>query len=296
MLAVALLPVAAGGLFRRRPVLAGLLAGVAAVGLLFTLSRSTMLALAGGLVVLAVASRRLWPVAAAAATVGVAVVFALTVNEIAPTTHSSPTSSSTRSSSRGSRATWRRARRSSTPASRRSAATSTASRDGVRTVAEHPQGYGLGNAGATARRSDVDLKAGESNYAELGVETGVLGVALFVAWNLVLLLQLLRRARRDEDWAAAWLASALACVLALGIQTDAYGVPWLAYCLWAVAGAVVRPAPLRLGMRERAGPPAPARSRRRSGVGHAPAATGADAAGGAPSPASRSSADRASAF
>jgi hypothetical protein len=28
-------------------------------------------------------------------------------------------------------------------------------------------------------------------------------------------------------------------VLALAVQTDAIGVPWLAYCLWWVAGALV---------------------------------------------------------
>jgi hypothetical protein len=47
-------------------------------------------------------------------------------------------------------------------------------REGVRTVFHHPQGYGLGNAGQTASRTDTEIKAGESNYTEIGVETGVL--------------------------------------------------------------------------------------------------------------------------
>ena len=34
----------------------------------------------------------------------------------------------------------------------------------------HPQGFGPGNAGSTAARTDVQIKAGESTYTELGVE------------------------------------------------------------------------------------------------------------------------------
>jgi len=30
-------------------------------------------------------------------------------------------------------------------------------------------------------------------------------------------------------------------VLALAVQTDAFGVPWLAYCVWGLCGAAVAP-------------------------------------------------------
>jgi hypothetical protein len=123
-------------------------------------------------------------------------------------------------------------------------------RDGIETVARHPQGYGLGNAGATASRFEVPLKAGESNYTEIGVETGLVGVVLFVVWSFALLAGLLRTARSSEEetvrWAAGGLSAALAAILALAIQTDAYGVPWLAYCVWWLAGAVLVPAALRV--------------------------------------------------
>ena len=37
-----------------------------------------------------------------------------------------------------------------------------------------------------------------------------------------------------------WLtAAALAAVLALGLQTDVLGIPWLAYCLWWLAGSLL---------------------------------------------------------
>ncbi len=35
------------------------------------------------------------------------------------------------------------------------------------------------------------------------------------------------------------MAAALAAVLALAVQTDVLGVPWLAYCLWWLAGSLV---------------------------------------------------------
>jgi uncharacterized membrane protein len=75
----------------------------------------------------------------------------------------------------------------------------------------------------------VELKAGESTYTELGVDIGLLGALLFVAWSLALLVRLLVR--------SPWVGAAFAAVLAIGIQTDMIGVHWLAYVLWALAGA-----------------------------------------------------------
>ena len=113
-------------------------------------------------------------------------------------------------------------------------------RDGIRTVLHHPQGYGLGNAGTTAQRFDVKLKAGESNYTELGAETGLAGALLFIAWSLALFVGLLRTAWQGDLFAAG-VAAALTATLALAVQTDVVGVPWLAYCLWWLAGALVFP-------------------------------------------------------
>jgi O-antigen ligase len=100
-------------------------------------------------------------------------------------------------------------------------------RDGAKTVVRHPWGYGLGNAGVTAERTHVELKAGESTYTELGVETGLAGALVFVAWSLVLLRRSL---------ACPWIAAALVAVLVLGVQTDVIGAPWVAVVVWALAG------------------------------------------------------------
>src|SRR5205823_4521336 len=89
-------------------------------------------------------------------------------------------------------------------------------KDGVRTMVRHPQGYGLGNVGQTASRTGTPLKAGESNYTELGVELGALGAVLWIAWGIAVL-----------------------AVLALAVQTDVIGDPWVAYCVWGLGGAML---------------------------------------------------------
>jgi len=240
LFAVALLLAAAAGPLRRRAAVP--LAAIVAVGLLFTLSRSTIIALAAGFAVLALALRRAWPLAAAAATVAAGVAFALTFTSFAPTTHFFPDELREQERIARERGGLPESELSLEEPSIKSHLTNL--RDGLETVVRHPQGYGLGNAGAIARRQDVELRAGESNYAELGVEVGLAGMLLFVAWSAALLFGLLRTARRGPpslQWAAGGLAAALAAVLALGLQTDAFGVPWLAYTVWSLAGSVLVP-------------------------------------------------------
>jgi hypothetical protein len=209
----------------RRPwVLAA--AGVAYVGLLLTHTRAAYLALAGGLVVLALVTRRWWPVAAAVASIAVGLAFVSVYDQIGPST----------SYTRQELEVLRRNAAENPDASSDPLSgdePSTAShlrnlRDGLETVLRHPQGYGLGNAGTVARRTDLVPKAGESTYTELGVETGLAGMLLFVAWSIAVLAALWQR--------TAWLTAAFAAVLALALQTDVLGVHWLAYCVWAAAG------------------------------------------------------------
>jgi hypothetical protein len=237
MLVVALLLLA---IARRRGVAAGL-AVLCGAGLFWTFSRSSIVALAIGLIVLAVAWRRTWPLLAAAVVVAAGFGFAAGFHKFAPRTHWF-----------ASDLPYQQAQaRAKGPLPKGSGLDRTISldepsirshldslRDGAETVVEHPQGYGLGNAGTTAQRFDVPLRAGESNYTELGVETGLAGALAFIAWSLALLAGLVR-AGWHGDRAAAAIAAALAAVLALAVQTDVVGVPWLAYCLWWLAGALV---------------------------------------------------------
>ena len=227
--------VGAAALVRRRRTVAIVLVALAAAGLLWTFSRSALLAVAAGLVVLAVVQRRPRVLVAAAVVVAVAVGWAHLFPRIAPTGNwtkadlvyqhalaaahpgASNAPTSVNESSLGEH--WR------------------SLKDGIHTVLHHPQGYGLGNVGQTASRTGTPLKAGESNYTELGAEVGILGVGLWIAWSVALLVGLVRAGRADP-WAAA-LAGAFVAMLALAVQTDVIGDPWVAYCVWVLGGAIV---------------------------------------------------------
>jgi hypothetical protein len=201
-------------------------AALALAGLLWTYTRAALVALVVALAVAAFAWRRFAPLVAAGAVAALGFAFVEAFPHIGPTTHYTQ-----------AELDWQRANaRPSTGDAQ--VPTSTQSHvnnlwDGVQTVVRHPQGFGLGNAGEIASRTGVKLRAGESNYTELGVETGLLGALLFVGWN-VSALWILARERRAE------LAAALTLVLVVALQTDAYGIPWLAYCLWWLVGSGVR--------------------------------------------------------
>jgi hypothetical protein len=228
---VALLIGAAALRRRLLPVVAGV---VAAAGLLWTFSRSSLVALAAGIVVLAFVRRRPVWLAAAVAVLGIAVGWAHLFPKIAPT----GTFTKVDLRYQEERGAGGPTDFSATSASEPSLHSHWVSlKDGVRTMVRHPQGYGLGNVGQTASRTGTPLKAGESNYTELGVELGVVGSVLWIAWNLALLAGLVR-AGREDPWAAG-LAAAFAAVLALAVQTDVIGDPWLAYCVWGLGGALL---------------------------------------------------------
>ncbi len=205
------------------------LAVLVTAGLLWTFSRSSLVALAGGLVVLAAIRRRPAELAAAVAVIAVAIGWAHLFPKIGPTGTFTQVDR-----------TYQQAIGKNGPTDFSAASTSEPSlhehwlalKEGVRTMIHHPQGYGLGNVGQTASRTGTPLKAGESNYTELGVELGLLGALLWIAWGLAVLIGL---ARKRE----ARMAAAFAAILALAVQTDVIGDPWVAYCIWTLAGALL---------------------------------------------------------
>lgn len=215
---------------RRLTVWWALLAALLYAALLFTHTRAALGALAVGLVVLAVAQRRVLPVGLAAFSIAAGAAFLVAYPSIGPSTEYTQeeleflrqnaeeepgTSADPLSPSESSTAShWRNLR------------------DGVRAVLEHPQGYGLGNAGVVAKRTGVTIKAGESTYTEVGIDAGLAGMVAFVLWNLVLLVGLLRR--------EAWLGAAFTAVLLLALQTDVIGVHWVAVAVWGAAGVALR--------------------------------------------------------
>jgi hypothetical protein len=246
VLVVALL-LAAAWLVRRRPPLLLWVPTTAILfaGLLWTHSRSSELALALGLVVLGLVRRQ----ALVPLLVSAAVVLVVSAVFVKVYPHVAPSTTFTASELREQRA---HAHQTGAAAGGGFSDASTAShwrslRAGIRTVVHHPQGYGVGNAGSTALRTGTKVEAGESTYTELGVDAGLLGALLFVAWSASLLWIVLP--------CTAWLGAAFVAMFALGLQTDILGVPWIAYVLWSLGGSVVstvaaRPFATRLSYQE----------------------------------------------
>src|SRR5712691_6654371 len=187
-----------GAALWRRVRLLGALSAVLAGGLLFTFSRSSLLALATGLVVLALVAQLRWPLVAVAATIAVSIAWVHVFPHVAP----------------AGKWTKQDLVKQRNIAKQKPGASGSAGsinepsihshwvslREGVRTVVHHPQGYGLGNAGQTASRTETPVKAGESNYTEIGAETGLLGSLLWTAWGIVIFVGLLLTARRTRWW------------------------------------------------------------------------------------------------
>jgi hypothetical protein len=224
---------------RRRVPLLALLSAVIAIALLFTFSRSSLLALAAGLVVLAYMYRRWWPVGVAALTVGVSTAWVHVFPDVAPRGEWTQQDLELQRNIAKQKPGASGDPTSLDESSIRSHWVSL--KEGVRTVVRHPQGYGLGNAGQTASRTETPIKAGESNYTEIGVETGLFGAVVWTAWGLSILLALVAAARRVRWWFAAGVGAAFAAALALAVQTDVIGAPWMAYVLWTLAGLAMGP-------------------------------------------------------
>jgi hypothetical protein len=204
-----------------------LLAALLYVALLYTHTRAALAAVALGLVLLALAQRRLAPAVLAAGSIVFSALFLAAYPSIGPSTSYTPEELEfLRQNAAIEGPATGGGRFPSEDASTESHWRNL--RDGVRLVVEHPQGHGLGNSGVAAKRTRVEIRAGESTYTELGVDAGVAGGVAFVLWNLAILIGLWRR--------EAWLAAAFATVLVIGLQTDVIGIHWIAFTVWLGSG------------------------------------------------------------
>jgi O-antigen ligase len=122
---------------------------------------------------------------------------------------------------------------------------------GVHAVEAEPLGHGLGtSAGIGQRFAVAQTTISENNYLQVGIETGVVAMALFAALT-VTMLRRLRRAARNADLGTSAIRSA-----GLGLAVGAFLLhTWVelavAWSLWGLAGAAI-------GIAERRGEPAEA--------------------------------------
>jgi hypothetical protein len=235
------------------------LAPLALAGVLFTFTRSAVIALAGGLVVLALALRRPLPLVAAVAVLALGVGFAAAFPAVAPETRFFPEDLPMQERIAEERGGLAERGPGNIGLSDPSSESHRAELErGARSLRDHPQGYGPGNSGQTALRFGVESRAGESVYLELGADLGFAGLGAWLAFSALVLLALLRQAWSGADTFvsrfAAGLAAASAALFAVALISDVWGNPWNTYVLWWLAGSALALAPERVRAPERSRP------------------------------------------
>jgi hypothetical protein len=230
----------------RRRTLVVAAAAIAFLGLLFAFTRSALVALPVGLLFVAFASRR-WAVAGLVlATAAAAIGFAAVYPDVAPRTHflaSDLAYQRHHAKVRGSLPEGHPLQTSATFSDPSEQSHLAELRTGARSLLDHPQGYGVGNSGATAARFRVTPRAGESFYLELGADAGVGGLALWLLFTLLTVWGLVtvvrgRASAYVRRFAAGTLAAGVSIAL-LAVISDVWGAPWLSYVLWWFSGAAL---------------------------------------------------------
>ena len=242
---VALCLAAAGPLRGRFVALASL---AAFAGLLFTFTRSALLALAGALVVLALALRRPWPVGVAALVVALGVGFAAVFPSIAPETRFFPEDIAIQEQIAEEKGGLPEGNPVEVGFSDPSSKSHLAELErGVDSLGDHLAGFGPGNSGQTAQRFGVESRAGESVYLELGADLGIPGLLFWTAFSALVLAGLLQRAWAagdpEERALTAGLCAAGAALFAIAVLSDVWGNPWNTYVFWWLAGSALSLAP-----------------------------------------------------
>jgi hypothetical protein len=244
---------------RARPRLAAAAALLVFAGLLFTFTRSAILALAGGLVVFALAARRRAASAVAVVVVAVGVGFGAAFPSIAPETRFFPEDIPIQEAIAAERGGLSEGNPVEVGFSDPSSKSHLDELErGARNLGDHLQGHGPGISGQTALRFAVESRAGESVYLELGADLGVPGLLLWAIFSALVLMLLLQRAWGAEDVAerrlAAGLCAAAASLFALAVISDVWGNPWNTYVFWWLAGSVL----IGASRQELVAPPEPA--------------------------------------
>ncbi|TAK89745.1 O-antigen ligase domain-containing protein [Patescibacteria group bacterium] len=107
---------------------------------------------------------------------------------------------------------------------------------GQQELLRQPLGQGLGTAGPASYHTDRPLIP-ESQYLQIGIETGFVGLALFLIIQIILALQLLKR--HEHSPLATALVSSLAGIAVLNLALHGWADSSTALVYWAMAGAYI---------------------------------------------------------
>jgi len=108
--------------------------------------------------------------------------------------------------------------------------------DGVRDIAAAPLGHGPGSAGPASVYNNQPSRVSENYYLQIGQETGVVGLALFM--SIVAIVAYILWTRRAAPLSLALLA-ALVGISFVNLLSHAWTDDTLAYIWWGLAGIAI---------------------------------------------------------
>jgi len=111
-----------------------------------------------------------------------------------------------------------------------------ATASGLKDIIKYPLGSGTGTAGPASVYNNHPARIAENYFVQIGQETGVLGLGLFIAINVLLGLELWRR--RGNLLAVVLLAS-LFGISFINLLSHAWADDTISYIWWGLAGAVI---------------------------------------------------------
>ena len=111
-------------------------------------------------------------------------------------------------------------------------------KNGARDVIHLPLGRGPGTAGPASLRNDQPGRIAENYFLQIGQEVGVLGMALFIAINLLVAKELWLR--RSDQLAKILLAS-LVGLTSVNLLSHGWTDDTISYLWWGLAGIATAP-------------------------------------------------------
>jgi hypothetical protein len=109
-------------------------------------------------------------------------------------------------------------------------------KQGARDIIHQPLGGGTGSAGPASAHNAGRVRIAENYFVQIGQETGILGLLLFVAICIQVGVAL---ARRERDSLARVLLTSLVGISVIGLFSHVWTDDTLAYIWWGFAGVAI---------------------------------------------------------
>jgi hypothetical protein len=116
-------------------------------------------------------------------------------------------------------------------------------KSGIKDIAKDPLGKGPGTSGPASVYNQKISRIPENYYIQIGQELGVIGLAVYIAISVLVVMSLW--ARREDTLALALLASFLGLIV-VNMLLEAWTDDTLCYLWWGMAGIAIATPPKRI--------------------------------------------------